>query len=96
MILPLLERPRRSGRNQTDAFVSHGVDDGQKAMSRLADEDESHLAVVFAVVHDFHGERVFENVALSLERDAVLGEVRGRLGVVPLVNNTNAVVKSNE
>jgi len=85
MVPPLLNRLRPSRRNQADALVSHGVNDDQEALSRHPYEEESILAVLFAVIDQLDRKRVFEDIARSFEGDAMLCEVRSGLGVIPLI-----------
>jgi hypothetical protein len=72
MVLRLLKRLRRSRGNQANAIASHGENGDQEPLPRDADEDESFLAAILAIVDTLDRKQVFKNVAGGFERDAML------------------------
>src|SRR5271166_1856515 len=84
MVLPSLIGLRAPGRNDTDRLASHRVADKEQATLGHADPGIAVFAVILGFVEPIKRKRIVEHSARRLERDAVTGEVRRSLDVVPL------------
>src|SRR5512143_1985691 len=69
-------------RDDPDAAVPFGIADGEQRAFRNANQNETVLAVVLAVVQPLDGEWVLEHQACHFETHAMLGVVLGGLGFV--------------
>jgi hypothetical protein len=66
------------------------VHDNKKATVDNPKQDQTLFVVPLAVVHEIDREWIAEGRTCLLEADAVFGQVRGRLGIVPLENRRRA------
>jgi hypothetical protein len=70
-------------RYDPDAAIPFGVNDRQHRALRDADQDETVLAIILAIVGPLDDKRILEPFGWRLEADAVLSIVLGRLCFIP-------------
>src|ERR1700740_442652 len=70
-------------RDDPEMTASLGVDDDEHHAFCGASQDVTVFAIVSAVIQPLDGEGIFEGLCRRLETHAVLGVVRGGLGLIP-------------